>query len=249
MNRFRGKKVVVTGGSRGLGRAIAAGFAAEGAQVFVGFFRNEAEADLTVAQIREHGGQAQPFCVDVRSGSDVERAFDQIKTETAGKIDVLVNNAGVNHEELFLLHGDEAWNEVVNTNLLGTARCARAAARTMWRDRAGVIVNIASISAVMASPGMSSYAASKAGVVALTATLGAELGPRGIRINAVIPGLVDAGMVARMGKDVLDDRQKKIPLGRLGNADEIARVVLFLASDDATYILGQSIIVDGGLSL
>jgi len=248
MSRFAGAKVVVTGASRGLGRAIAAAFAREGAEVFVGYRAREADAGRTVAEICEGGGTATKFRVDVRDAADVDRAFAAMR-EKAGHVDVLVNNAGVSRDGLFPMQDEDAWNDVLSTNLMGTARCCRAALGTMWRARKGVIVNVASLSATLASPGQASYAASKAGVVALTRTLAAELAPRGIRVNAVVPGFLATGMTEHLDSRVVAEREARIPLGRLGTAEEAARAVLFLASEEASYIVGQALIVDGGMAL
>jgi 3-oxoacyl-[acyl-carrier protein] reductase len=248
MSRFAGAKVVVTGASRGLGRALVAAFAQEEADVFVGFRSHAVDAEETVAGIRQRGGRATAFRVDVRDAADVERAFDGLRAE-AGHVDVLVNNAGTNRDGLFPIQDEEAWNDVIATNLMGTVRCCRAAVGTMWRARSGVIVNVASVSAFRASPGQTSYAASKGAVVAFTRTLAAELAPKNIRVNAVVPGLLATGMVARLDSRLVAERQKHIPLGRLGTAEEAARAVLFLASADASYIVGQTLIVDGGLTL
>jgi 3-oxoacyl-[acyl-carrier protein] reductase len=247
MKRFAEARVIVTGASRGLGRGLAAAFAAEGAEVFAGYRTHAADAEQTVAAIRAAGGRATAFAVDVRDTADVERAFGALLA--GGKIDVLVNNAGVARDGLFPLSDDDSWEDVISTNLLGAVRCCRAAVRTMWRNRAGIIVNVASVSALLASPGLTSYAASKGGILSFTRTLAAELGPKGIRVNAVVPGLLDTGMAARLDPRMVDERVKRIPLGRLGHADEVARAVLFLASPDASYIVGQALVVDGGMTL
>jgi 3-oxoacyl-[acyl-carrier protein] reductase len=160
-----------------------------------------------------------------------------------------VNCAAALRDEFMALAAPAEWEEVVATNLTGTFHCSRAAVRHMLPKRAGVIVNVASVSGVRASPGQSSYGASKAGVMALTATAGAELASRGIRVNAVVPGLLTTGMGQRLNRDVAERRRTAIPMARFGDADEVARAVLFLASDDASYIVGQSLVVDGGLSL
>ena len=248
MTRFAGTKVVVTGASRGLGRALAVAFAQEGAQVFVGFRSHALDAEETLAAIRQGGGQGTAFRVDVRDSADVERAFDALRAE-AGQVDVLVNNAGTSRDALFPMNDEEAWDDVVGTNLMGTVRCCRAAMGTMWRARSGVIVNVASVSAFRASPGQTSYAASKGAIVAFTRTLAAELAPRGIRVNAVVPGLLATGMATRLDARLVAEREKRIPLGRLGTAEEAARAVLFLASADSSYIVGHALVVDGGMTL
>jgi 3-oxoacyl-[acyl-carrier protein] reductase len=247
MRRFEGKHALITGASRGLGRAVATAFAREGARVGIGYRSRKDEAEKTLADIEKEGGQGVILQIDVRDFASVDSAMTTFAA--GGGLDVLVNCAAALRDEFMALAEPAEWQEVVTANLTGTFHCSRAAVRHMLPKRAGVIVNVGSVSSVRASPGQSSYAASKAGVVALTATSGAELAARGIRVNAVVPGLLTAGMGQRLNRDVAERRKATIPVGRFGDADEVARVVLFLASDDASYIVGQSIVVDGGLSL
>jgi 3-oxoacyl-[acyl-carrier protein] reductase len=247
VTRFAGARVMVTGGSRGLGRALAQAFGREGAHVFVGYRSHAGEAAETAAAIRETGGSGTPIGFDIRDAAAVERAFDEVAA--GGALDVLVNNAGTSRDGLFPLLDEDSFADVVSTNLLGTVRCCRAAVRGMWRRRSGAIVNVASVSAIVASPGLTSYAASKGGIVAFTRSLAAELAPKGIRVNAVLPGLLGTGMVTRLDARVVAEKQQRIPLGRLGTGDEVARAVLFLASPDAAYVVGQALVVDGGMSL
>jgi 3-oxoacyl-[acyl-carrier protein] reductase len=243
--RFEGASVLVTGASRGLGASMAVAFAAEGAQaVWLGYRVREDDARAVAARVEQAGARAELLAFDVRSPEAVAAAF-----ERAGPLDVLVNNAGVSRDAHFALLDEDAWHDVIETNLSGTARCCRAAVRAMWRARRGVIVNVASVAGPMASPGQASYAASKGGIVALTRTLAAELAPRGIRVNAVLPGLIDAGMTVHLDRRIVEHKLQQVALGRLGLADEVARAVLFLASADASYVVGQALFVDGGLSL
>lgn len=248
MKRFEGKTVFVTGASRGLGASMARAFAAEGANVWIGYRVRENEASETATSIEKAGGKAQCVAFDMRRPEDVEKAFDTV-IKDAGTLDVLVNNAAVNRDGPFAIMDESAWIDVIDADLNGTARCCKAGIRAMWRARKGAIVNIASIAGPMASPGQANYAASKGGIIALTRTLGAELAPKGIRVNAVVPGLIDAGMTTKVDSRFLDEKRKRIPAGRLGHADEVARAVLFLASDEASYIIGQALVVDGGLTL
>ena len=247
--RFEGASVLVTGASRGLGASMAVAFAAEGARVvWLGHRVRHDESRAVAERVAQAGARAELLPFDVRSPEAVAQAFERVAADDQ-PLDVLVNNAGLSRDAHFPLLDEEAWHDVIETNLSGTARCCRAAVRSMWRARRGVIVNVASIAGPMASPGQASYAASKGGVIALTRTLAAELAPRGIRVNAVVPGLIDAGMTAHLDHRLLAERSARVPLGRLGLADEVARAVLFLASSDAAYVVGQALVVDGGLSL
>ena len=248
MKRFAGAEVVVTGASRGLGRGIAEAFAAEGARVWLGHRTHTAEATEAADRIEAAGGRARALAFDVRDEAAVETAFDRVLRE-AEHIDVLVNAAGVNRDGWFPLLDRDAWDDVMRTNLDGAVHCTRAVVRSMWRRRQGAIVNLASASGVRASPGQANYASSKGALLALTRTLGAELAPKGIRVNAVVPGLIAAGMVARMDPRVVADKTALIPAGRLGESADVANAVLFLASDDARYVIGQALAVDGGLTL
>lgn len=245
--RFAGRTVLVTGASRGLGRAMAVAFAAEGAFVLVGYLARAREAEETLALVRAAGadGRAVPF--DVRDRAAVTSAVDGI-TRERGPIGVLVNNAGIARDELFPLMEQESWDDVVATNLGGLYHCTRAVVRPMIAAGRGAIVNVGAVSALRASPGQVNYAASKGGLVAFTRALGAELAPRGVRVNAVIPGAIAAGLAARLDRRVADRIRGAVPLGRFGTAEEVASAVLFLASDEASYIIGHALVVDGGLS-
>jgi 3-oxoacyl-[acyl-carrier protein] reductase len=245
--RFAGRTVLVTGGSRGLGRAICASFGAEGAHVIVAYRAREAAAREVLGAIEAAGGAGQIVGFDVRDPAAVERAVASLAA--ARPIDVLVNNAGVVDDQLFPLMTQESWDEVVSTNLGGAFHCARAVVRPMIARGRGVIVNVGSVSSLRARAGQAGYAASKAGLVAFTRALGAELAPRGVRVNAVVPGLAAAGMAERLDARAAEQRRAAIPLGRFAAPEEIARAVLFLASDDASYIVGHALVVDGGLTL
>lgn len=241
-----GKRAVVTGASRGLGRAIALELAARGAQVHVGCRRGLREAESVCGEIREAGGNASAFALDLADRDSIRGAFDALLS--AGDVDVLVNNAAIARDAPFALASDEDLDAVLDVNLRGTLRCCRAVVRSMMRKKAGVIVNIASTAGIAASPGQAGYSASKGGILALTRTLARELGPSGIRVNAVVPGLFDAGIAKGLPHATAREYATRIPLGRFGRAEEAARVVAFLASDDASYIVGQAIVVDGGLT-
>jgi 3-oxoacyl-[acyl-carrier protein] reductase len=246
MTRFAGKTALVTGGSRGLGRAIAQQLAGEGARVYAGFLRRADAADETARGAPE-GGSISPLAFDVTDAAACEAAVARIVGE-AGRLDVVVHAAGLVRDSLFALSSPEDWDEPVRVNLGGALRVARAAVRAMLTG-GGAIVFVGSVAGLRASPGQAGYAASKGGIAALTTTLGAELAPRGIRVNAVVPGLIAAGMAARLDRRIVDKQLARIPLGRLGQAAEVAACALFLASPAASYVIGQSLVVDGGLSV
>ena len=235
---------VVTGASRGLGRAIAVELARRGAIVWACYRTREAEVHEAA---REAGVALTAHALDVRDEASVRALFDAVRS-THGACDILVNNAGIARDELFAMSSREAWDEVLAVNVAGAASCARAAARLMIARKRGAIVNVASIAGQRSSVGQASYAASKGALLALTRTLAAELGPKGLRVNAVVPGLIDAGMLARVDARAVASKREHIPLGRLGRAEEVAKVVAFLASDDASYVSGQALAIDGGLT-
>ena len=248
MRRFDDATVLVTGASRGLGRAIAVAFGAEGAFVFVGYRANEKAARETLALVEAAGGKGAVSGFDVADGAAVDRAIDAM-LQARGGLDVVVNNAGVARDELFAMMRKESWREVLGANLDGTFNVCRAVARPMMGRQRGAIVNVASVAGQRASVGQVNYAASKGGVLALTQTLAAELGPKGVRVNAVVPGLCDTGMAAALDKRLVEARLQHLPLRRLGTGEDVAKAVLFLASADAAYVCGHALVVDGGLAL
>jgi 3-oxoacyl-[acyl-carrier protein] reductase len=241
-----GQVALVTGASQGLGRAMALRLAANGAKVAC-IARGADKLAATVAAIQAAGGLAEAFPADVCDSESVQKTVEAV-TEKWGRLDILVNNAGVTKDTLVLRMSDEEWDQVLDTNLRGTFLFTRAAARPMMSQRYGRIVNIASVSGIIGNPGQANYSASKAGIIAFTKTVAKELASRKITSNAVAPGFIESEMTTILGDAILDEAKKRIPLKRLGLADEIADAVLFLASKRAAYITGAVLVVDGGMT-
>ncbi len=248
MPSFAGQTVLVTGASRGLGRDIATAFANQDAHVYLGYHSRSEEAAATLAAIKAGGGSADLLPFDIKDSKACQQAIAKITTEREC-LDVLVNNAGLAHDNLAVMMTPEQWQAVVATNLTGTFNCCQAVIRPMMARRQGSIVNICSVAGLHASPGQVNYAAAKGGMLALTTTLAAELAGYGIRVNAVVPGLLSTGMAARLDHRLLAKKCETIALKRVGRPEEVSQVVLFLASEQASYIVGQAIVVDGGLTL
>ncbi|GIM47552.1 beta-ketoacyl-ACP reductase [Collibacillus ludicampi] len=243
---YNGKVAVITGGSRGIGKAIALKFAEKGAKVVVNYSGSQAAAEEVVSAIRSQGGEAIAVQGDVSRYEDAERLVTTA-LETYGRVDILVNNAGITRDNLLIRMKEEEWDAVIDTNLKGVFHCTKAVARPMMKQRSGRIINIASVVGLMGNPGQANYVAAKAGVIGLTKTAAKELATRGITVNAVAPGYIETDMTAALEDTYKQKLFEQIPLGRLGKPEDVAGVVLFLASDDAAYMTGQVLSVDGGM--
>ncbi len=243
--RFKGKVAAVTGAGRGIGRQIALEFAREGAALAVAATR-ESTIMPAADEMRALGAHVLPLVADVSKEDDVEK-FVAAAYEKFGRVDILVNNAGMSRDNLFLRMKAADFDEVVAVNLRGTFLCMRHFSRRMMKDRAGRIINMSSVAGEAGNEGQANYAAAKAGVIALTKSAARELARYGITVNALSPGLIDTDMLSGIEAPVMENLKKNIPLGRLGSASDVAAAALFLASDDASYITGQTIRIDGGL--
>lgn len=239
---------LVTGASRGLGRAIAMRLAGDGFAVAVNYATNTELADDVVAAIGDAGGSALAVRGNMADVDDVTATFARVEHDL-GPVSVLVNNAGITDDGLILRMDLEQWNRVISTNLTSAYLCTKAALRGMVRARYGRIITISSVSGISGNPGQANYAASKAGLIGLTKSVAKEVGSRGITVNAVAPGFIDTDMTEALGEAVTSRAVEQISLGRLGRPEEVASVVGYLASDGASYITGQTIVVDGGLAL
>lgn len=240
------KVALVTGGSRGIGRATALALVQAGASVVVNYRGNQAAADELVNLIEKADGRALAVQADVAQPEDVERLFKQT-IDSFGRLDILVNNAGVTRDTLLLRMKETDFDTVVNTNLRGTYLCTRAALRPMTKARGGRIINISSVVGIIGNAGQANYSAAKAGLIGFTKATAREMASRHITVNAIAPGYIDTEMTSGLGDQIKAAILENVPLGRLGTPEDIAGVVCFLASDLAAYITGQTIIVDGGM--
>jgi 3-oxoacyl-[acyl-carrier protein] reductase len=243
---LKGQAALVTGGSRGIGRAVALTLGRLGVEVVINYRDNHAAAKATLGELLAGGGQGELCPFDVAVESQVEEAVKKI-VDQHKKIDILVNNAGVTSDNLLIRLADEDWNRVIGINLKGTVHCTKAVCRRMIRERYGRIVNLTSVVGQMGNAGQSAYAASKAGIIGFTKAMARELAARGITVNAVAPGFIDTEMTARVPDKLRDEFLRSIPLGRLGTSQDVAEAVSFLAGPGASYITGQVINVNGGL--
>ncbi|MEK7369047.1 MAG: 3-oxoacyl-[acyl-carrier-protein] reductase [Planctomycetota bacterium] len=243
---LKGKVAIVTGGTRGIGRAIALELARNGADVAFSYAKNVEKAKEVEGEIKKLGVKALAMQSDVANFNQSKEMVNNAIKEL-GKIDLLVNNAGITRDKILMMMSEEDWKAVIDTNLSGVFNCSKAAVVPMMKQRSGSIINITSVSGLVGMAGQTNYSSSKAGIIGFTKALAKEVARRGVRVNAVAPGFIETEMVQALDQKYIDEMLKLIPLGRVGKAEEVARVVAFLASDDASYITGHVINVDGGM--
>jgi len=241
-----GKVALVTGGSRGIGRAICLRLAALGAQVAVNYVSNPVAAEETVGLIETAGGKGVTSKFDVADSGQVQTAIEAI-IEQYGGIDILINNAGITRDGLLMKMKEENWDQVLDTNLKGAFTCIKAVSRSMMKRRWGRIVNISSVIGFMGNAGQVNYAAAKAGLVGLTRSVARELAPRSITVNGVAPGYIDTDMTSELPPDIKEKILAEIPLGSMGSAEDVASAVAYLVTDEARYVTGQFLHVNGGM--
>ena len=241
-----GKFALVTGASRGIGREIALELARQGANVAVNFAGSEAKANEVVDEIKALGRDAFAVKCNV---ADTEAVSEMVKAtvDRFGRLDILVNNAGITRDNLLMRMKEDEWDDVINTNLKGVFLCTKAVTRQMMKQRVGRIINIASVVGVSGNPGQANYVAAKAGVIGLTKTTAKELASRNITVNAIAPGFITTDMTDQLSEEVKAEMLKQIPLARLGEPKDIAKITAFIASDDSSYITGQTLHVNGGM--
>lgn len=248
LNRLEGKVAVVTGASRGIGRAVALRLAQEGATVVINYNGSKARAQEVKEAIEADEGKARIIQCDVADAAACDAMFQSVIKEY-GTVDILVNNAGITRDGLLMKMSEADFEAVIDTNLKGTFHCIRAVSRQMLRQRSGRIINLSSVSGILGNAGQANYSASKAGVIGLTKSAARELASRGITVNAVAPGFINTEMTAVLSDKVKEGAVVQIPLGTFGEAEDVANAVAFLASEEARYITGQVLAVDGGMAM
>ena len=246
--KLEGKIALVTGGGRGIGKAISLALAREGVKVCVNYFHSKDAAEEAVKRIKEKGGEAISHKADVSKLEEVNGMVEELNKKF-GRIDILINNAGLNIDKYLMIMNEEEWDKVIDVNLKGTFNCSKAVSRVMIGQKSGNIVNISSVSAISGTAGQTNYSAAKGGMISFTKSLARELAPFGIRVNVLAPGLIDTEMIKKMPKEMLDQVLEITPLKRVGTPEEVAKVVIFLVSEEADYITGQVIRIDGGLAM
>lgn len=244
---LKDKVALITGGSRGIGKAIALSFASQGAIVAINYSSSEDEALEIVKEIEKTGGKAMAIGANVANGEDAKAMIKKVVAKY-GTLDILVNNAGITKDMLLLRMTEQEFDDVIDVNLKGVFNCTKHASRTMMR-KGGSIINMSSITGVIGNIGQSNYSASKAGVIGFTKSVAREFAGKNLRINAIAPGFIETDMTDKLGEGIKDNLLVNIPMGRIGEAEEIANVALFLASDLSSYVTGQVIGVNGGMSM
>lgn len=242
------KVALVTGASRGIGREIALTLAEEGANVVINYVGNKEKAEQVALEIKELGREALVVKADVSSSQEVEKLISST-IDYFGKIDILVNNAGITRDNLIVRMKEDDWDKVIDTNLKSVFLLSKAVSRLMMKQKSGKIINMASVVGILGNAGQSNYVAAKAGVIGLTKSLARELAPRGINVNAIAPGYIETDMTGELSEEIKVKIYEQIPLGKIGSPKEIANVAKFLASEQASYITGQVIHVDGGMAM
>ncbi|WP_427338585.1 3-oxoacyl-[acyl-carrier-protein] reductase [Caloranaerobacter sp. DY30410] len=241
-----GKIALITGGSRGIGKAIALKLASLGANIVVNYTKSDTKAKEVIKLAEEMGVKAIAVKADISNKDDVENFINKVLDEF-GRIDILVNNAGITRDNLLMRMKEEEWDDVININLKGTFNVTKAAIRTMMKQKSGSIINVASVVGITGNQGQCNYAASKAGIIGFTKSIAKEVAKKKVRVNAIAPGFIKTDMTDKLPDKVKEEYLSKIPLNRLGEPEDIANAVAFLASDLSSYITGQVLIVDGGL--
>jgi 3-oxoacyl-[acyl-carrier protein] reductase len=246
MRSLEGKVAVVTGGSRGIGRAICVRLASMGALVYINYVSRSSAAEETQKIIQHAGNRAEIICFDVAQGDAVQEAFKKMVAD-AGSIDILVNNAGITRDGLMARMKESDWDEVMNTNLKGAFLCAKAASKAMMKKRWGRVINISSVSGVAGNPGQANYSAAKAGLIGLTKSMAREYASRNITVNSVAPGYIKTEMTDLLDEKTQEQLKRDIPLAVLGSTEDVAGAVAYLASEDGRYITGQTLHINGGM--
>lgn len=243
-----GKKALVTGGSRGIGRATCIKLAELGADIGINYLGSRVKAEDVAQEIRDIGRQPVLLKADVSDHGEVIKMVEEYMNAEGG-IDILVNNAGINKDQLLIRMKESDWDAVISTNLKGTFNCTQAVAKVMMKKRSGVIINLSSVVALTGNAGQVNYTSAKAGVIGLTKTIARELASRNIRVNAIAPGFIETEMTGELSAENREKIAERIPLGKFGSSSDVAGAIAFLVSDEAKYITGQTMVVDGGLSI